>query len=168
MKRLIRAFAALIFALTISSAAAAEPGFQSFSLLFSETWTGNAYHLTYDVTGSEGMPIDMSVGGGARFNLVDPFLSESGALTIDPRLVIGARRYLLYQSEWVVPTQQETSLGADENLVPGFGSARVLTFSVVAIVSWFSLLIYRRGFMPIHRIFPHTISDSSIMRKAEL
>ncbi len=134
MNRLIRAAAPLILALAITSAATADPGFQSFSLLFSETWTGNAYHLTYDVTGSEGIPIDVSVGGGARFNLVDPFLFDSGALTIDPRLVIGARRYLLYQSGWVVPTQQETALGADENLLPGFGSARVLTFSLVAPV----------------------------------
>ena len=134
MNRLIRAFAGLILSLTIASAASAEPGFQSITLLFSETWTGNAYHLTYDVTGSEGVPIDLSVGGGARFNLVDPFLFESGALTIDPRLVIGARYYLLYQSGWVVPTQQETSLGEDENLAEGFGSARVLTFSVAAPV----------------------------------
>ncbi len=134
MNGLIRAFAGLILSLTIASAAWAETGFQSATLLFSETWTGNAYHLTYDVTGSEGVPIDTSVGGGARFNLVDPFLFESGALTVDPRLVVGARYYLLYQSGWVVPTQRETSLGGDENLAEGFGSARVLTFSVVAPV----------------------------------
>lgn len=134
MNRLIRAFAGLILSLTVASIASAEAGFQSATLLLSETWTGNAYHLTYDVTGSEGMPIDLSVGGGARFNLVDPFLFESGALTVDPRLVVGARYYLLYQSGWVVPTQQETSLGEDENLAEGFGSARVLTFSIVAPV----------------------------------
>ncbi|MEE8441209.1 MAG: hypothetical protein V3S41_05760, partial [Spirochaetia bacterium] len=133
MNRVIRVFTGMILCLTIASAAAAEPGFQSIALLFSETWTGNAYRQPYfDVTGSEGTPIDVSVGGGVRLNLVDPFLFDSVALTIDPRLVVGARRYLLYQSGWVVPASIETSLGADENLVPGFGSARVMTFSVVA------------------------------------
>jgi hypothetical protein len=121
--------------LTIALVATAEPGFQSITLTFSETWTGNAYlPPTYPVTGSEGTPIDVSVGGGARFNLVDPFLFKSGALTIDPRLTVGTRYYLLYQSGRVVPTQSETALGADENLLEGFGSARVLTLSIIAPV----------------------------------
>ncbi|MBU8914022.1 MAG: hypothetical protein KOO61_08375 [Spirochaetales bacterium] len=134
MNRLIRAFAGLILSLTITSAVGAEPGFQSITLLFSETWTGNAYHLYNEATGSEGVPIDPTAGGGARFNLVDPFLFESGALTVDPRLVVGARRYLLYPSGWVVPTQLETSLGGTENLEPGLGSARVLALTIAAPV----------------------------------
>lgn len=135
MNRLTRAFAGMILIFAVALVASAEPGLQSITLLFSEAWTGNAYRLPYvDVTGSEGSPIDVSVGGGVRITLVDPFLFDTGALTVDPRLVIGARRYLLYQSGRVVPTQIETLLGADENREPGLGSARVLTFSMVAPV----------------------------------
>lgn len=133
MNRNVRhpAFLVLLFAAT--AVLSAEPGFQSATLLFSEGWTGNAYRQPYyDVTGSEAVPFDVSVGGGVRFNLVDPFLFTTGALTVDPRLTLGARRYLLYASGQVVPTQTETSLGADESGAPGLGSARVLAVTVAA------------------------------------
>jgi len=114
--------------------AVAEPGFQSITVLFGESWTGNAYvPPDYNVTGSETGALDPAFGGGVRFNLVDPFLFGSGALTIEPRLILSARRYLLYPSLQVVPTQRETALGA-EDLVPGLGSARIMTFRIEAPV----------------------------------
>jgi hypothetical protein len=135
MARMIRFSLFPVLLLSFALCASAEPGFQSITLTFSETWTGNAFTPPdYAISGSEVFPIDTSIGGGARFNLVDPFLFASGALTVDPRLTLGTRYYLLYQSGWVVPTQDETALGEDENLQAGYGSARVLTVSIAAPV----------------------------------
>ena len=132
MTRSLRTLTGLVLLLALVPLAHADTGLQSITVLFSETWTGNAYRQPYfDVTGSEASPIDLSVGGGVRINLVDPFLFQAGALTIDPRFALGARRYLLYPSGRVVPTQLETSLGATETLEPGLGSARVLTLSLI-------------------------------------
>lgn len=112
----------------------AEPGFQSYTIVFGQRWTGNAYvPPDYNVTGSVGSPIDPAFGGGARFNLVDPFLFPSAALSIDPRMTISSRRFLLYPSGRVVPAPAETALG-EENNEAGIGSARVLTFRVEAPV----------------------------------
>lgn len=117
----------------VAGVAAADPGFQSVTLLFNETWTGNAY-VPDGVTGSEPMPLDVHAGAGARFNLVDPFIFPAMALTVDPRLVLGARRFLLFESGRVVPTQLETGLG-DENGLPGLGAARVMSVAVSSPVS---------------------------------
>jgi hypothetical protein len=133
MNRLVHLSIGLaLFALS-AAPAFTETGFQSITVLASETWTGNAYRPPYmDVTGSETSPIDLSLGAGARLNLVAPLFSERLALSVDPRLALSARRYLLYSSGRVVPAPQETALGADENLEPGLGSARVLTFALAA------------------------------------
>jgi hypothetical protein len=94
-----------------------------------ETWTGNAYRQPYiDVTGSEATPVDLSVGAGVRMTLVrfGPF-----ALTLEPRVLAAARRYLLYPNGWVVPTQIETATGATEDPnEAGIGSARVLSLGL--------------------------------------
>jgi len=131
----LRFWLPVLLLFSIPAALAAEPGFQAITLFFGESWTGNAYtQPDYNVTGSEAGGIDPALGGGARFVLSEPFLFSFSALTIDPRVTLGLRRYLLYPSGRVVPTQIETALGATENLEPGVGSARVLTTRIEAPV----------------------------------
>lgn len=127
MRSRISVALSLLMLVFFSSAAGAQVTFRSVTVLVGETWTGNAYvQPLYNVTGSEAAPIDFSVGAGARIDLVR--FSPGLALTLDPRLTLGARRYLLYPDGWVVPTQIETALGATEDPnEAGIGSARVLT-----------------------------------------
>jgi hypothetical protein len=131
MNRSARAILFTLLLLAVLTPAMAETSFQAITLQFGEVWTGNAYRQPYvDVTGSEGTPIDFVVGGGARFTLIESFLFESGALTMDPRLVLGVRRYLLFQNGRAVPADSITALGEDEDGLQGFGSARVLSATI--------------------------------------
>ena len=108
-------------------------------------WTGNGYKpdptdpggiYDFSVTGSESFPIDYFLSGGIRMTLVQPFLGSAGALAFTPLVEIGARRYLLFENGRVVPTQEETALGDDENNNPGLGSARVLTIRAMPLVTY--------------------------------
>jgi hypothetical protein len=108
-------------------------------------WTGNGYKpdpsdpggiYDFDVTGSEGVPIDFSLLGGVRLTLAKPFLGGFGSLTLTPTMQLGMRRYLLYENGRVVPTQRETALGSDEESNPGLGSARVVTLRTSALLAY--------------------------------
>jgi hypothetical protein len=131
MRTTLRATLLLVF-LSVALSAGAQVSFQSVTLLFNETWTGNAYRQPYvNVTGSEGTPIDAHGGGGVRIALVQSLLYPGGTLTLDPRLTLGVRRYLLYPDGRVVPSQIEQATGATEDPnVAGIGSARVITIGL--------------------------------------
>jgi len=127
------AFRRLIATLTLVLAAplAFAAGFESLTFGLAEAWTGNGYVSTpddpggpydFDVTGSEPLPIDPFVSIGARFALA----GVRAVLAFSPSVEVGARRYVLYESGRVAPTQIETALGAEGSTL-GRGSARVVT-----------------------------------------
>lgn len=80
------------------------------------------------ITGSEGVPLDVWVSGGARL-LMAELREGQFTVTFEPTLGLSVREYLLYPSGRVVPTQSETGLG-DEMGEPGRGVRRVLTAAV--------------------------------------
>ena len=116
-------------------AAASALGFEALLLGFSEAWIGNGYVPTpndpggtydFDVTGSESMPIDPHFAAGARVAVLEGVLASDAVLSVTPMLEASWRRYLLYESGRVVPTQIEGGAGSEGN-TPGIGSSGVLT-----------------------------------------
>jgi hypothetical protein len=105
-------------------------------LIFSETFTANAYQPpTYNVTGSEGAPIDASAGAGTTLVVVNSLFYSGGSLTVTPSATIGYRNYLLFPSGKAVPTQIESGLG-DEFGSSGLALARIVTLRLAAPVAF--------------------------------
>lgn len=135
MRRASGLLVILILTLSLPGIASAL-GFESVMIELSESWTGNGYvPPEFDVTGSESFPLDPMVGFAIRLGLMDGFTAQNAVLSLMPGVELGLRRYLLYESGIVVPTQVETAAG-DESGTPGVGSASVLTIRIPVPVAY--------------------------------
>ena len=163
----MRIYRIALVAVAFCVVAAGAVSQESITVSFSETWIGNAYTNAYlssiSVTGSEGFPIDASLGAGTTLGLIDGFLFPNGRLIVSPMATIGWRNYLLFPSGRAVPSQFETGLG-DEDGEPGLALVRVITLRASApfaleipVTEWFrtsvgvspTLLIWVPGWAPV-------------------